>query len=93
MFENSPDTNSVDHENLLRIGPWPVRRFRSEGQALNPINNLRDSGLSFSETMAQIDEVYATTREMEGFENRAMYSPACYTRDWDEVFRVLTLLH
>ena len=73
-FKDRSVNTSLDHENLLSIGPWPVKRSRYEGKAFSHLNEFQDTGLSFSETMAQIDEVYAVTREMEGLERKETHS-------------------
>jgi hypothetical protein len=73
-FKDRSVNTSLDRENLLSIGPWPVKRSRNEGKAFSHLNEFQDTGLSFSETMAQIDEVYAVTREMEGLERKGTHS-------------------
>lgn len=74
VFGGRSVNTSEDHENLLRIGPWPIKRSGSEGEAFTHVSEVKDTCLSFSETMAQIDEVYAITREMEGPEKRGIHS-------------------
>jgi hypothetical protein len=71
---NRPSASS----SVTSIGPWPIKRANSEAAASIPANELKDPGLSFSQVMTQIDEVYAITKEMEASEERAINVPVCY---------------
>jgi hypothetical protein len=71
---NRPTASS----SVTSIGPWPIKRANSEVAASIPANEQKDPGLSFSQVMAQVDEVYAITKEMEASEERAINMPVCY---------------
>ena len=71
---NRPSASS----SVTSIGPWPIKRANSEVAAYIPANELKDPGLSFSQLMAQVDEVCAIAKEMEASEERAIKVPVCY---------------
>jgi hypothetical protein len=74
---NRPIITSTEREVPLKIGPWPIKR----SAASSPVDELKDPILSFSETMAQIDEVYALTKEMEGPEKRCTHGLVSHLRE------------
>lgn len=71
---NHPSASS----SVTSIGPWPIKCVNSKVAASIPANELKDPGPSFSQVMAQIDEAYVITMEMEVSEERAINVPVCY---------------
>lgn len=94
VFGNRSNTTTVEHKDVFNIGPWPVKRSKSEGEAITQASLLQNNhpGLSFSETMAQIDEVYAMTKEMDESEKIGMHSLVSHLEGNDRVFPALNLL-
>jgi hypothetical protein len=90
IFGIGAPTTSVEHGNLLRIGPWPIKRSRSKNQAFTPANELKYGRLSFSERVVQIDEEYALTRETEGDEKGGLDSLVSDLGDYARVLFVLS---
>jgi hypothetical protein len=70
---NRPSASS----SVTSIGPWPIKRTKSEVAASIPANELKDMGLPFPQVVVQIDEAYAIIKEMETSEERAINVPVC----------------
>jgi hypothetical protein len=74
IIGNCPSASS----SVTSIGPWPIKCANSEVAASIAANELRDPGLSFSQLMAQVNEICAIVKEMEASEERAIKVPVCY---------------
>lgn len=71
---NRPSASS----SVTSIGPRPIKHANNEVAASISANEPKDPGLSFSQVMVQVDEVYAIAKEMEASEERAINVPVCH---------------